>query len=51
MEYEKRGFARCDYEKLSGLLLQKLDHYERNFEQDESFEWHGGYNYIVTGIK
>ncbi len=50
-EYEKRGFRRRDYEELASLLEQKYAHYETDFETDQSFEWHGGYNYIVTGVK
>lgn len=49
--YAKYGFSQNDYEKLMELLKMKYEYLTRNFDIDYSYEWHGGYNYIITGIK
>jgi SAM-dependent methyltransferase len=49
--YVKHGFARGDFERLVCLLQKKLDYFEACFALDNSYEWHGGFNFIVTGKK
>lgn len=49
--YGINGFSPNDFIKLLSLLEQKYKYLNENFETCDSYEWHGGYNYIVTGIK
>jgi Methylase involved in ubiquinone/menaquinone biosynthesis len=49
--YESHGFSRKQYLRLTVLLEQKYTYLSEHFETCESYEWHGGFNYIVTGIK
>lgn len=49
--YASHGFSAEDYTMLQCLLARKLDYLEQNFETDKSYEWHGGFNFIVTGQK
>jgi hypothetical protein len=32
-------------------MHRKLEYVKDNFENDSSFEWTGGFNFIVTGVK
>ena len=49
--YTEQGFMREDFHALTELLERKLDYLTRHFEEDQSYEWHGGFNFIVTGKK
>jgi ubiquinone/menaquinone biosynthesis C-methylase UbiE len=49
--YSEQGFTSADFEELITLLKIKSDYLKNNFDTDNSFEWRGGFNYIVTGIK
>ena len=49
--YAENGFARGDYERLTGLLEMKLEYIKNDFEARACYEWRGGFNYIVTGKK
>jgi ubiquinone/menaquinone biosynthesis C-methylase UbiE len=49
--YQQHGFYHSDYERLMQLLSVKLEYLKEHFETDHSYEWHGGYNFIVTGRK
>ena len=49
--YETHGFSRKQYLRLTTLLEQKYTYLNENFETCDSYEWHGGYNYIITGKK
>jgi len=49
--YAENGFGRNDFDKLIHLLEMKLDYLRENLAVDDSYEWHGGYNYIITGKK
>lgn len=49
--YRNHGFGEKDFERLNELLNRKLEYLASNFETDRSYEWHGGFNYIVTGVK
>ena len=49
--YNAHGFADGDMERLIELLNKKLDYVRANFENDRSFEWRGGFNFIVAGKK
>ena len=49
--YMEQGFSSENFHALTGLLEKKLSYLTENFETDESYEWHGGFNFIVTGKK
>jgi SAM-dependent methyltransferase len=49
--YHQHGFSERDYIELVSLLEAKVEYLMENIETDKSFEWHGGFNFIVTGIK
>lgn len=49
--YAAHGFSTEDYGTLQRLLARKLDYLKQNFETDRSYEWHGGFNTLVTGQK
>ena len=49
--YTENGFTHEDYCGLLALHKAKLSYLREHFEESESFEWHGGYNYIITGKK
>jgi len=50
-DYTQQGFRQKDLDRLIALLELKLNHLRENFGTDDSCEWHGGYNYIVTAKK
>ena len=50
-EYIEQGFTNEDFNTLMGLLEKKFNYLNNHFETDRSYEWHGGYNFIITGIK
>ena len=47
----EHGFYDTDYLRLQTLLETKLEYVKSNLEIDKSFEWRGGFNFIVTGNK
>jgi SAM-dependent methyltransferase len=49
--YAEHGFSRDDLNRLVILLGRKLGYLREHFETDKSYEWHGGFNFIVTGRK
>ena len=49
--YEEHGFNNRKLERLIELMETKLEYISRHFEHDHSFEWTGGFNFIVTGRK
>ena len=49
--YNAHGFTDKDMERLIELLNVKLDYVRAHFESDKSFEWRGGFNFVVTGKK
>ena len=49
--YNKYGFGEMDFTRLKTLLEAKLAYIKTNLETDKSFEWRGGFNFIVTGKK
>ena len=49
--YNVQGFSSKDFEELSELLERKLDYLTHHFDSDKSYEWHGGFNFIITGKK
>ena len=49
--YEEHGFNDRKLERLIELMETKLEYVSRYFEHDHSFEWTGGFNFIVTGRK
>ena len=49
--YEEHGFDDRKCARLLALLKRKLEYVDKHFEHDRSFEWIGGYNFIVTGVK
>jgi ubiquinone/menaquinone biosynthesis C-methylase UbiE len=49
--YNEHGFCDTDFTQLKNLLETKLDYIKNKFEYDKSFEWRGGFNFIVTGKK
>ena len=49
--YLEHEFHEEKLNRLIELLNIKLDYVTNNFEKDNSFEWIGGFNFIVTGIK
>ena len=49
--YAEHGFDDLKLNRLIELMQIKLDYISRDFANDHSFEWTGGFNFIVTGIK
>ena len=49
--YNEHGFGGAEYSQLKSLLHRKLEYIKNGFENDKSYEWRGGFNFIVTGIK
>ena len=49
--YNAHGFMEKDMELLIELMKTKLEYVRTTFENDKSFEWRGGFNFIVTGKK
>jgi SAM-dependent methyltransferase len=49
--YNEHGFNDADFSQLKSLLNTKLEYIQTKFENDRSYEWRGGFNFIVTGIK
>lgn len=49
--YDEHGFNRQKCDRLLELLKRKLAYVDQHFENDNSFEWIGGFNFIVTGVK
>ncbi len=49
--YAQHGFSGGDFDRLVSLLETKLDYIKKHFDADHSHEWHGGFNFIVTGIR
>lgn len=49
--YHQHGFSHSDFERLIQLLSVKLEYLKEHFDTDKSYEWHGGFNFIVTGRK
>lgn len=49
--YNEHGFDDTKFNRLTELLKRKLDYVKNDFANDHSFEWVGGFNFIVTGIK
>lgn len=49
--YLEHGFTEQKLSKMMELLDTKVQYIKNNFEDDTSFEWQGGFNFIVTGIK
>jgi ubiquinone/menaquinone biosynthesis C-methylase UbiE len=49
--YLQHGFSHSDFNRLVQLLKVKLAYLKEYFDTDHSYEWHGGFNFIVTGRK
>ncbi|MBQ9132897.1 MAG: class I SAM-dependent methyltransferase [Clostridia bacterium] len=49
--YIEHGFGEDKFNRLIELMKRKLDYVSEHFADDNSFEWIGGFNFIVTGIK
>lgn len=49
--YLEHGFDDVKFNRLIELMKRKLDYVSDHFENDHSFEWVGGFNFIVTGVK
>ena len=49
--YNQHGFGDNDFSRLLAFLQVKLEYVKNNLEHDKSFEWRGGFNFIVTGVK
>lgn len=49
--YIEQGFDEIKLNRLIELMKQKSDYVKNHFEDDHSFEWTGGFNFIVTGVK
>lgn len=50
-KYNEFGFTKPEVVELLDLLKKKQDYLLQNLETDKSFEWEGGFNFIVTGVK
>ena len=50
-KYNERGFTSENQQELVSLLERKIEYLTNHFEEDKSYEWRGGFNYIVTGMK
>jgi len=49
--YHQHDFSDHDFTRLVTLLQTKIAYVKNNLEHDKSFEWRGGFNFIVTGKK
>ena len=49
--YSEQGFTLDNQHELISLLERKIEYLSNHFEEDRSYEWRGGFSYIVTGIK
>lgn len=49
--YLEHGFDDAKLNRLIELMKTKLEYVTNNFETDHSYEWTGGFNFIVTGVK
>lgn len=49
--YTASGFSHDDFERLLKFNQLKYEYLSEHFDTDESYEWRGGYNYIITGKK
>jgi YesN/AraC family two-component response regulator len=49
--YSEHGFNDSEFLQLKTLLETKLKYVKSYLENDKSFEWRGGFNFIVTGKK
>ncbi|MDW7657451.1 MAG: hypothetical protein SCM11_09795 [Bacillota bacterium] len=49
--YAEHGFDENLFKRLMELLNIKLVYVQNNFDHDKSYEWQGGFNFIVTGTK
>jgi len=50
-KYNEQGFTLENQHELVSLLERKIEYLSNHFEEDKSYEWRSGFNYIVTGIK
>jgi ubiquinone/menaquinone biosynthesis C-methylase UbiE len=49
--YNHYGFGDADLARLVELMGIKLDYLQKNFEWDQSYEWQGSMNFVVSGKK
>jgi hypothetical protein len=49
--YNEHGFTDAEFDRYTTLLTTKLNYIESEFDNDRSYEWRGGFNFIVTGKK
>ena len=49
--YREHGFDEIRFNRLLELMKRKLDYVSEHLQDDHSFEWTGGFNFIVTGVK
>lgn len=49
--YHSHGFSDADAARMLTLLADKLAYLEAHFEEDRSYEWLGGFNFVVSGTK
>ncbi len=49
--YLNNGFTDADFNRMTELMHRKIEYIRNNFDTDMSFEWLGGFNYAVTGVK
>ncbi len=49
--YWEHGFDEIRFSRLLELMKRKLDYVSEHLQDDHSFEWTGGFNFIVTGVK
>lgn len=48
--YAEHGFDDSKFNRLIELMKKKEDYVFQRFATDNSFEWTGGFNFIVTGV-
>lgn len=49
--YHAHGFSDADAEEMLALMQRKLEYLKEHFDEDRSYEWLGGFNFIVAGQK
>jgi ubiquinone/menaquinone biosynthesis C-methylase UbiE len=49
--YKEHGFGDAEFERLTELLKVKLEYISKDFADDRSYEWRGGFNFVVAGKK
>jgi ubiquinone/menaquinone biosynthesis C-methylase UbiE len=49
--YKEHNFGDAEFERLTELLKVKLEYVNNDFANDKSYEWRGGFIFIVTGEK